>query len=594
MVHGGDIYRNQVELDFSVNINPFGVPEGVKKELMEAVETCDRYPDLKAEELTKAISNWLSIPESYLVCGNGASELFMAVLQTLRPQKVLIPIPSFYGYERAARMAGSELIFYELREQDGFAVTEELLGALTEEIGLLFLANPNNPVGNVLEPRLLLQIASACRDKRITLVLDECFIAFTKAAEKYSFLSHIREYPNVILVQAFTKLFAIPGVRLGYMLCGDEKLAERVRAVLPEWNLSVFAQRAGAAACREREYVRESVEFVCHERVWLAAELEKQGIRVFPSGANYLFLKTDRPLAKELLEQGILIRDCSNFRGLGAGYYRIAVKRRAENEKILRAISGSAAGKQKDGRGLPEENREQRNESGLPEENREQRNESALPEERGPKIAYVLPGDIEKHSFAIISEELEKRNLVLKPDEEMIVKRVIHTSADFSYVETMTFSGNAVETAKNLIRNGADIVTDTNMALSGINKKLLAQYGGEVHCFMAERETAALAKERGVTRATISMERAAKIQKPVIFAVGNAPTALIRLYEMIESGVYQPAFIIGVPVGFVNVEAAKELILKTRIPYIINRGRKGGSNVAAAICNAILYELGRE
>jgi precorrin-8X/cobalt-precorrin-8 methylmutase len=147
---------------------------------------------------------------------------------------------------------------------------------------------------------------------------------------------------------------------------------------------------------------------------------------------------------------------------------------------------------------------------------------------------------------------------------------------------------------KELILNGADIVTDTNMALAGINKKKLACYGGEAHCFMADEKVASLAKERGTTRAAISMEMAARIKKPVIFAIGNAPTALIQLYEMIQSGNFKPAFVIGVPVGFVNVEAAKELIMETDVPYIVNRGRKGGSNIAAAICNAIIYELGRE
>ena len=206
-------------------------------------------------------------------------------------------------------------------------------------------------------------------------------------------------------------------------------------------------------------------------------------------------------------------------------------------------------------------------------------------------IEYVRPQDIEKRSFAIISQELEEKGIVLPKEQELVTKRAIHTSADFDYAKSMTYSDHAVEIAKRLIQNGADIVTDTNMALAGINKKELAKYGGEAHCFMAEEEVAKIAKERGVTRATVSMEKAAQIEKPVIFAIGNAPTALIELYEMIQSGSYRPAFIIGVPVGFVNVEAAKDLILKTDVPYIINRGRKGGSNVAAAICNALLYEL---
>lgn len=207
-------------------------------------------------------------------------------------------------------------------------------------------------------------------------------------------------------------------------------------------------------------------------------------------------------------------------------------------------------------------------------------------------IEYVRPQDIEKRSFAIISQELEEKGIVLPKEQELVTKRAIHTSADFDYAKTMTYSDHAVEIAKRLIQNGADIVTDTNMALAGVNKKELAKYGGEAHCFMAEEEVAKIAKERGVTRATVSMEKAAQIEKPVIFAIGNAPTALIELYEMIQSGKYRPAFIIGVPVGFVNVEAAKDLILKTDVPYIINRGRKGGSNIAAAICNALLYELG--
>lgn len=208
-------------------------------------------------------------------------------------------------------------------------------------------------------------------------------------------------------------------------------------------------------------------------------------------------------------------------------------------------------------------------------------------------IEHVLPEDIERRSFEIISEELRNRGITLPKETEMVTKRVIHTSADFEYAQTMTYSPNAVAIAKELIQNGADIVTDTNMALAGINKRTLARHGGEVHCFMADEDVARIAKERKVTRATVSMEKASGIQKPVIFAVGNAPTALIQLYEMIQRGTFRPAFIIGVPVGFVNVEAAKELILQTDIPYIVNRGRKGGSNVAAAICNAILYELGR-
>ena len=206
-------------------------------------------------------------------------------------------------------------------------------------------------------------------------------------------------------------------------------------------------------------------------------------------------------------------------------------------------------------------------------------------------IEHLQPMEIEKRSFEIISEELEKMHVRLSKEQEMITKRVIHTSADFEYVDTLMYSKDAVAIARKLIADGADIVTDTNMALSGINKKLLAGFGGQVHCFMADETVARIAKEKKTTRAAISMEMASKIKKPVIFAVGNAPTALIQLYEMMQQGIYRPAFVIGVPVGFVNVEAAKELIMETDVPYIVNKGRKGGSNIAAAICNAIIYSM---
>ncbi|MBD5445101.1 MAG: precorrin-8X methylmutase [Lachnospiraceae bacterium] len=207
------------------------------------------------------------------------------------------------------------------------------------------------------------------------------------------------------------------------------------------------------------------------------------------------------------------------------------------------------------------------------------------------KIEFLLPEEIEKRSFEIISAELLERDICIPKEEEAITKRVIHTSADFDYARTLCFSKGAVKSLTDLIKNGADIVTDTNMALAGINKKVLAGFGGAAHCFMADEEVSLLAKQRNMTRAAVSMEKAAEIDKPVIFAIGNAPTALIKLYEMSKETAWKPAFIIGVPVGFVNVEAAKELILQMDIPYIVNRGRKGGSNIAAAICNAVLYCL---
>ena len=208
------------------------------------------------------------------------------------------------------------------------------------------------------------------------------------------------------------------------------------------------------------------------------------------------------------------------------------------------------------------------------------------------ELEQVRPADIEKRSFEIITEELGDR--VLLPGTEPIVKRCIHTSADFDYADNLVFSDHAVDRALDAVRRGASIVTDTQMARAGINKKRLARYGGKVHCFMSDEDVAETARLNGTTRAAACMDKAAELygNERLIFAVGNAPTALVRLYELVNEGVLRPELIIGVPVGFVNVVQSKELILGLKdTPYIVARGRKGGSNIAACICNALLYML---
>lgn len=206
-------------------------------------------------------------------------------------------------------------------------------------------------------------------------------------------------------------------------------------------------------------------------------------------------------------------------------------------------------------------------------------------------IEFIKPMDIEKRSMEIIGEILGDKINELDPKNLHIIKRVIHTSADFDYADNLCFSENAAEILANALKNGADIVTDTQMAKSGISKTTLAKFGGEVHCFISDEDVAAEAKARGITRSAVSMEKAAKLDKPLIFAIGNAPTALISLKELIDQGKLKPELIIGVPVGFVNVVESKELIMEAGVPYIVARGRKGGSNIAASIVNAALYTL---
>ena len=206
-------------------------------------------------------------------------------------------------------------------------------------------------------------------------------------------------------------------------------------------------------------------------------------------------------------------------------------------------------------------------------------------------MEYVKPMDIEKRSFEIITQLLG--DTPMEPENAPVIKRVIHTSADFDYAQNLVFSPGAVQIGLEALRSGCDIVTDTQMAKAGINKTALGKLGGTVHCFMSDEDVAREAKQRGVTRAIVSMERAAALEKRCIFAIGNAPTALIAIKELMNIGKLRPALIIGVPVGFVNVVESKELIIASEVPHIVARGRKGGSNVAAAICNALLYQLGR-
>ena len=338
-IHGGDIYRNQVRLDFSVNVNPLGMPDGVEAALHEAVSSVQEYPDIGAKALKEKLAEKLDVPEEYLLFGNGASELLMAVVHALHPTKIMLPCPSFYGYQHAAKAAGSRVIPFMLKEENRFLLTEELFTVLEKERPeILILANPNNPTGVLTSKEYLKELFRKCRKTNTWLLLDECFIEFCEGQD--SMLSEIGKEDRLLLLRAFTKSYAIPGVRLGYLICHAEELRIKIREQLPEWNLSVFAQKAGQAclSLENAAYLTETVRYVKKERQFLVDALMKMGIQVFPGEANFLLFYCEENLYEKLLQRGILIRDCSNFEGLSEGYYRIAVKRHEENLQLLEAI----------------------------------------------------------------------------------------------------------------------------------------------------------------------------------------------------------------------------------------------------------------
>jgi histidinol-phosphate aminotransferase len=335
-IHGGDIYRNNVTMDFSVNINPLGIPDDVKKALHTAVDISNQYPDLYAEKLGNAVAKMLDVPLEYLTFGNGASELFMAIVHEIRPKKTVIPIPSFYGYEYAANAIDSEIIYYSTKEEDNFKLKENFLSVLTENVDIVFIANPNNPTGNLISKDFFINIVKHCNERGIYVVLDECFMDF--CGEEYSLIKEVAKFPNLLLVRAFTKIFAIPGVRLGYLVSANFGLTQKIKRHLPEWNISVFAQAAGCECANQVLFVENTVKYIRREREYMEKKLKEHGIKVYQSSANFILIYSDLPLYEKLLEKGILIRDCSNFRGLSKGFYRIALRNREENDMFLKAI----------------------------------------------------------------------------------------------------------------------------------------------------------------------------------------------------------------------------------------------------------------
>ena len=274
-IHGGDVYRNHVELDFSINVNPLGVPDAVKAALRDAVERCSSYPDIEAQRLKRAVSGMLSVSEEKLLFGNGASELFMAVVHAIRPKKTVIPVPSFYGYEHAASAAGSEIIYYKTRRENAFDGMDDIFEILTEDVDLLFLANPNNPTGTLLHKENMIKLLSYCRDRGIYVVLDECFMTF--CGIQFSMLSELKSegLDNCILISAFTKIFTIPGVRLGYLVCGNRLLLDSIRKQLPEWNLSCFAQEAGCVCAKQTDFIAKTQFYISSERQFLTEGLRQ-------------------------------------------------------------------------------------------------------------------------------------------------------------------------------------------------------------------------------------------------------------------------------------------------------------------------------
>ena len=336
--HGGDIYKNRIRLDFSVNVNPLGTPQNVQRAAADAAKSLSAYPDPYCGMLRKKLADTLGTDVQDILCGNGAAELIFQFALALRPGKVILPVPSFSEYETALDAAGCRPEFYPLRRENGFALTEEILNVITDDTELLMLCSPNNPTGLCVPWELLERILSRCRETGTWLFLDECFLDLADQDKMRSLIPELRENDRVFLLRAFTKLYGMAGVRLGYAVCKKRDMMEKMCRLVQPWNVSSPAQAAGEAALDCAAFVERTREIISKEKQYLLRELRALGIAVLPGDANFLMLSGVPGLYDRLLERQILIRSCSNYRGLNTGDCRIAVRTHGENAALIAAL----------------------------------------------------------------------------------------------------------------------------------------------------------------------------------------------------------------------------------------------------------------
>lgn len=338
-IHGGDIYRHPDVLDFSANINPLGTPPSVIQAAKDSMERICHYPDACQEKLKQALAAYEQVPVEWLVCGNGAAELIFALVQAVKPKRALVMAPTFAEYAQALESVGCEVNREVLKRENGFALQRTILEKIQKEaLQMVFLCNPNNPTGILMDPELLRQIVTVCEQRKIYLVVDECFLDFVPEPELHTLKGELNGKQYLFLLKAFTKRYAMAGLRLGYGITSGERLMENIERQLQPWNVSIPAQEAGCMALKETEYVEEARQLIFRERKFLRDELRKTGYPVLDSQANYLFFEGEPDLYEKLLEEGVMIRDCGNYPGLWKGCYRIAVKLHAENEQLLQKI----------------------------------------------------------------------------------------------------------------------------------------------------------------------------------------------------------------------------------------------------------------
>lgn len=342
--HGGNIYDHEGFLDFSSNINPFPIPEQIKKAGKEALKRMDCYPDPECLLLRKGIAkkvskNGLQLQEHHILCGNGAADLIYSLCSAIMPKEALLVAPSFSEYELALRSCRVEIRYYNLMEEHDFQVQEDILESIHENLSILFLTVPNNPTGKLIEPELLQRMIRRCAECNVYCVIDESFLDFTnEESSVYQTFQDHQQRQLVCYLRSFTKMYAMAGVRLGFLISGNEMLLERIRESRQPWGVSLIAQEMGLVALSQEGFVTDTRRRIAEERMYLQESMKELGIRVVPSEANFIFFQTEEDFAEKMMEENILVRDCSNFTGLTKGWFRVAVRTPEENRRLIGAM----------------------------------------------------------------------------------------------------------------------------------------------------------------------------------------------------------------------------------------------------------------
>ena len=338
--HGGDLFGREETLDFSSNIHPLGTPESVKRAVIGCADRLDCYPDPYCRALVAAIAQKEGIPEDQILCGCGAAELIFSFCAAARPQTVLMPVPTFSEYANALQQNGCKVIEHFMLPDKDFPLEEDFLQSIRLHTpDAVFLCNPNNPTGRLIPQKVLLATVDLCERMGCRLFVDECFLELSDGWEGDSLKNLLTAHPTLFLLRAFTKSYGMAGLRLGYCLSGDKALLQKMGSAVQPWNVSLPAQAAGIAAMRETGFVSAGREIIQTERPWMEEHLRQIGFTVVPSQANFILFFGDAGLGEAILPYGVQIRDCSNYSGLGAGWYRVAVKRHAQNAKLIDALA---------------------------------------------------------------------------------------------------------------------------------------------------------------------------------------------------------------------------------------------------------------